>query len=108
MSWARGRSSKGRSATRRLQLGDELGVASQLELGVDEVRLGGRAQLLEPRRLEPGEGLVGEVGQRRPAPEPERLAQLRRASVRASVSRASATSRSKRPRSVCSAVASST
>ena len=57
-------------------------MAAQLELGVDEIRLGGRAQLLEPRHLEPGEGLVGEVGERRPAPQPERLAQLRRASVR--------------------------
>ena len=57
-------------------------MAAQLELGVDEIRLGRRAQLLEPRHLEPGEGLVGEVGERRPAPQPERLAQLRRASVR--------------------------
>ncbi len=65
---------EGTLGDRRLQLGDELGVAAQLELGVDEIRLGRRAQLLEPRHLEPGEGLVGEVGQRRPAPQPERLA----------------------------------
>ncbi len=57
-------------------------MASQLQLGVDKIRLGGGAQLLEPRHLEPGEGLVGEVGQRRSAPQPDRLAQLLRASLR--------------------------
>ena len=73
---------EGTLGDRRLQLGHELGVASQLQLRVDEIRLGSGAQLLEPRRLEPGEGLVGEVGERRAAPQPERLAQLRRASSR--------------------------
>ena len=73
---------EGMLGDRRLQLGDELGVVAQLELGVDEIRLGGRAQLLQPRHLEPGEGLVSEVGERRAAPEPDGLAQLRRTDVR--------------------------
>ena len=57
-------------------------MAAELQLGVDEIPLGRHAQLLEPRHLEPGEGLVREVGERRPAPQPERLAKLRRAGLR--------------------------
>ena len=58
-----------------LELGDERGVAAEGEVGVDAVLERVETQLLEPADLVLGEGLVGEVGQRRAAPEIERLSQ---------------------------------
>ena len=67
-----------------LQLSDKRRVPPELELCVDPVLLRRDAQLVEPRGLEPGEVLLVEVRERRPAPEPERLRQqlARRAEVR--------------------------
>src|SRR5437773_1699511 len=65
----------------RLQLGDEVGMASELELGVEQILAGGELQLLESLDLGRGEGLVGQVGERWPAPELERVMQLRCAFV---------------------------
>ena len=59
----------------RLELADERGVPAERELGVDPLFERGHPQLVEPRRLEPGELLLVEIGQRRAAPERERLAQ---------------------------------
>ncbi len=77
-----------------------------LEVGVDPLLERGEAQLVEPPDLALRESLVGEVGERRPAP--ERQAQLealglaRRHAKRARIARASC---SKRPRSVSSGAA---
>ena len=59
----------------RLELADELGVLARCEIGVDPLLQRAEAQLLELRRVRLRERLVGEVGQRRPAPQRERLAQ---------------------------------
>ena len=74
MSWPRGRSRSGFSRTTLLELADELGSATKLELGLDPLLDGGQPQLLEPGGLVLGERLVREVGQRRTAPELERFA----------------------------------
>ena len=58
-----------------LQLADEHRVPSELELGVDPLLLRRHPQLVQARGLEPGELLLLEVGERRPVPEVERLAQ---------------------------------
>ena len=58
----------------RLELGDELGVAAEREIGVDSLLEHDGAQLLESRDLGLRERLVREVGQRRATPELERLA----------------------------------
>ena len=58
-----------------IQLSDERRVPPELELCVDQVFLRRDAQLVEPRGLEPGEVLLVEIGERRSAPEPERVAQ---------------------------------
>ena len=47
------------------------------EIGVDALLERAEAQLLELRGVRLGEGLVGEIGQRRPTPQRERLAQRR-------------------------------
>ena len=60
----------------RGELADERGVASKREVGVDPLLEHGEAALLEARDLGPREVVVGEIGQRRPAPQRERLAQL--------------------------------
>ena len=52
-----------------LELRDEIALASELELGVESILERGEAQLVEARDLGLGEGLVAEVGQRRPSPE---------------------------------------
>ena len=59
----------------RLQLGDEVGVAAELELGLDSILRRGRPQLLEPGRLCPRVRDVGAVGERRPTPKTECLAE---------------------------------
>jgi hypothetical protein len=58
-----------------LQLRDQGGVAAERQLRLDPVLDGADAQLLQADRLRPGEGQVLEVGERRPAPQVERLAQ---------------------------------
>ena len=58
----------------RLQLADERAVPAEREIGVDPVLERGEPELLEPVRLRPRERLVREVGERRAAPERERLA----------------------------------
>ena len=59
----------------RLELRDELGVAAERKIGLDPLLERDRAELLEPRDLGLGERLVEEVGERRAAPERERLAE---------------------------------
>ena len=60
----------------RLELGREIGVAAQLQLGVEQVLRRGEPQLLEAADLDGGERLVDQVAERRPAPKAERLAEL--------------------------------
>jgi len=57
------------------ELGDDLRVATELELGLDQLLVGGRAELLETSDLDARERFEGEIGQGRPPPETERLAQ---------------------------------
>ena len=73
-------------AHERLELGHGLGVAAERELGFEPQLDRGQAQLLEPRGLVAREGVVAEVGQRRPAPERERLAASTSAACSASPS----------------------
>ena len=49
--------------------------AAELELGLDALLEGTQPELIQPRRFVLGEGLVGEVAERRPAPELQRLTQ---------------------------------
>ena len=51
-------------------------MPAERQVGFDAVLERGQAQLLEPGDLVLRERLVGEVGQRRPAPEVERGAQV--------------------------------
>jgi hypothetical protein len=81
-----------------LELADELGVLARREIRVDPLLERAEAQLLELRRMRLRERLVGEVGQRRPAPQREGLAQLA-AAVAGSASVACATSARKQSRS---------
>src|ERR671928_222043 len=62
----------------RLELGDHLLVPPEREVGLDPVLQGREAQLLEPPDLVLREWLVGEVRERRPAPERKRLREPRR------------------------------
>ena len=62
----------------RLELADQLGVAAAGQIGVDPLLERRQPQLLETGDLGLRERLVGEVGERRPAPKRERLAQLLR------------------------------
>src|SRR5207247_7853365 len=61
----------------RLQLGDEPGLLSELEVGVDPLLQRVEPQLREPPAGRLGERLLAELGQRRPAPELERLPEER-------------------------------
>ena len=65
-----------------LQLGDEIGMTAELELGLDSILGRRRPQFLEPDRLGPRKRDVGAVGERRATPQserlPERLRRLRR------------------------------
>ena len=58
-----------------LEFGHDVGVAAEGQVGVDALFQRAGMALLEPDDLGPREGLVGDVGQSRPAPECERLAQ---------------------------------
>ncbi len=59
----------------RLQLGDELGVPAEREIGLDPLLDDDGPQFLEPRDLRLRERLVDEVGEGWPTPERERLAE---------------------------------
>ena len=60
----------------RLQLGHQLVVAAEGQLGLDPGLGGGDLELLDPDQLRPGDvGRGGHVGQGRAAPQGERLAQ---------------------------------
>src|SRR4029453_13331413 len=58
----------------RLQLSNEVATAAESELSVDQIFVRGGSQLFKPVRLLCGEGLVDQVGEGGPAPEPGRLA----------------------------------
>ena len=60
----------------RFQLGDELGVSAEREIGVDPVLEGGDMQLVQAPDLVLGEALVGEIRQGKAAPELERLPEV--------------------------------
>ena len=77
-------------ARRGLELPDELGIRTELELGRDALLERPEPQLLEPVDLGLGELLQLRVRERRAAPERERLAQEPRALRRRPPSRASA------------------
>jgi hypothetical protein len=65
----------------RLQLGDERRVPAVLELGVDPGLDRGQAELFDPLDLAAGEVVVGDLVERRAAPERERLRQRLRTPV---------------------------
>ncbi len=58
-----------------LELTDEVGVPAEREVGLDPLFERNDPALLEPGDLGLREGLEGEIGERRPAPERERLTQ---------------------------------
>ncbi len=58
----------------RFELGDELGMTTEREIGLDPLLEHGGSQVLEPRDLGLGERFVQEVRERRPLPERERVA----------------------------------
>ena len=66
----------------RLELGHDVGVASELGVGADPLLVRDEAQLLEPADLGLGEIVVGQVGECRAPPERECLTQRRGALVR--------------------------
>src|SRR5205085_8263714 len=59
----------------RLQLADELGVPPEIEIDLRPVEQSREARRVQPLGLAGGEALEAKVGERRPAPELERLAQ---------------------------------
>jgi hypothetical protein len=61
----------------RLELREYVGVPGQGEVGVDPVFGGGQSELVEAGRRDWGERSIGEVGERRTAPEGLGLAQQR-------------------------------
>ena len=82
-----------------LKLADQFGVAPGGEVGLDAHLHGREVLLLQARDLSRRERRGGELGQRRPPPQPQRLAQLRGRILAASGRqrpRPSATRRSKR------------
>jgi hypothetical protein len=62
----------------RLQLSDDLGVLTELELGVDQLLERGEPQLVQACDLGLGERLVGEVVERPTAPQRQSLLEHRR------------------------------
>jgi hypothetical protein len=60
---------------KRLELGDEVGVAAELQLHVEELFPGGGSKLLETRDLGLNERFGGQFRKRRAAPEGKRLAE---------------------------------
>src|SRR5262249_39835720 len=66
----------------RLELTHDLRVTPELELGLDQFLARGGAQLFHAGDLDLGERLVGEIRERRTAPERERLAEESRTPLR--------------------------
>ena len=95
------------SGDERLELGDEISLAPEREVGVDPFLDGGQAQLLEAGDLLLRERVEGEVGKRRAAPELQRLAEQHRGVVRCAFAagrpRPWASSAAKRSASSCPA-----
>ena len=67
----------------RLQLPDHLGVAAERQLGLDQLLERRDAQVVEPGDLALRERLVGEIRQRRAAPQRQRLLERRQRRARA-------------------------
>jgi hypothetical protein len=65
-----------------LELGHELGVPTELEVGLDPLLEATEPKLVEPRRLVPGEHRVFEVGERLSPPECQRLPKSLRGTLR--------------------------
>src|SRR5262249_35900273 len=65
-----------------LELPHALRVAPELDLGIDHLLVGGGAELLHAGDLDLGEQLVGEIRERRTAPERERFAEESRPPLR--------------------------
>jgi hypothetical protein len=61
----------------RLELGDQLGMPTESQVRLDPLFQGTDVQLVESSDRALGERLVGELGERSPAPQGERLAQQR-------------------------------
>ena len=79
----------------RLELRDEVAMASEEEIGVDALFERSLAQLLEPADLGLGERLVGEIGERRPAPQAERFPKIVAAVSSSRIERAARASNSR-------------
>jgi hypothetical protein len=62
-------------ADERVELADDVAVAAELEVGVDPLLERNKAQLLQPVRVRLRPCVEGELGERRAAPEAERLAE---------------------------------
>ena len=60
----------------RLELTNQLGTCTERELRVDQILEGGGAQLFQVGDLKGGERLEGEIVERWPSPERERLPKL--------------------------------
>ena len=75
MSCARGPLAERLRLDQRLELGHELGMAAEREIGLDALLKRNRAEIFEPGDLRLREGLVGEVGERGATPESERIPQ---------------------------------
>ena len=73
---------QGLGTDEHLDLRDELGVRSQLEIGRDPLLEHAQAQVLEPVDLRLREGLELEVGERGSPPQAERLAEQQRPLLR--------------------------
>ena len=56
------------SGDEQLELADQLGVAAELELGLEQLDLRGQVQLAQPPDLVSGLALEDDVRKRRPAP----------------------------------------
>jgi hypothetical protein len=69
----------------RLELADDLGMGSELEVGVYSRLQRRQLQLLEPTDLRLGKRGIGEFGKRWPAPQQQRFAELRGGSGRVSM-----------------------
>jgi hypothetical protein len=65
----------------RLQLTDQLGVGAERKPGLDQLLPRRHAQLVEPGDLALRERLIGEVRQRRPAPQRQRHLKRRRGAL---------------------------
>ena len=67
----------------RLELGDQLGVASARQVRVNRALQRNQAELVKARRDRPRARLVGEIRERRPAPQRQRPAELHRGHAKA-------------------------